>query len=461
MEQYGFARNKAAGEYCPRFATAVLAADVSVTGTTFVSFLSANITLDSTKENIVVIFHCSCRNDGAGGNTPTFQLLVDGVVISGSRQTNENGAGLSSITYTAVVTGLQPGTHTCLMQWRSANTATVLCNAVSNNTTDGANLIVLRDHLISDREMSGVGLASWPGIYTCGSVFSQISSTVSDSNTTPVTLLQTANITTREPNSALLIRFDCSGTSTTGTATVNASAKFQVFVDGVGYNGTGGLAANAATRFSTGIVLIAGPFNAGNHKVDIYWGGGAGSSITPSNIFEGARLTVKEVFCPEAGNVFSDMGGYPALYYSAFNVPQVRYARLTTNVTGTTSNPQEMCAIEDYVVSGDNSVTLIESTFSCGLTATGASAILYLQIDYRDGNGYINIVRRSTYNFNSADTGIVNVGLAYAEALPAGSYRIRTALIGTAATCDVQTHPEYNHNTLVIREMNKAGAYIN
>lgn len=462
MEQYGFARSKVAGEYSPRISYATLQADASKSGTTFSTLLTAYITTDSPNESIVVLWSVAGLVTGTSGNTPWFQVLVDGVSKATMRGPTSALAAFWCVRETAAISGLAPGYHKVELQWRSASTDSIACKPVTSFNKNHATLVVARSQTVSDKEMESFGLASWPAFYSPGlNYVDPITTTQSDTNSSPtVSLFSTTTYTSRHPHSALLCRFSVAGTGPTGTTsgtTLNDSAKFAAYVDGVLACGTGqlGLDHSASSRFVAAMSFVVA-VEAGVHTIEIKWcGGSRGGTITPSSGTEGAELEIEEVFCEDVGNLVTDAGGFCTTYYAAGNLPQVRYASLTSDATGQLNDPGlEILSIDDLRVDSENSVFLVEISH-CGTPNNfGGADRVSLHIDGND-------VRYAASNqFSGSGLGLLQGHLLYLAVLQSGYHKVRVGYQLDSDTIYAATHPEYNHCNLIVRELAGSGAYI-
>lgn len=366
MECYGFARAPVAGEYSPKPYFTSVTSDITTAVTSFATILSLSVFTDE-NDWLEILFTCSFDITGTSGNTPTFQITVDGTVYAGVRQTC---AGASDKHSAMRVFGLQPGrgTHKVTVDWRSANTtSTARIRAVSDSAHHGSLLCrVIRRG--SDREMSGYPQLGWQRIYTCGLSQSDTATTAtSGTGVSFVSLNGPLTVVTRAPNSSLLIRLSASGSGTLSFVFL------QCFVDGVSVGSVSISAPASPGRFGGGCAFVA-PVVAGTHTVDIKWtaNGSAAATITPSSSTEEhAEFTVEEVFCLDQGNWEPDTEGFAVIGYNAHNLPRVGFASLGKTLTGTSSF-QTVLSLPFYVA-GDQSYVSIE--YAIGVSANSTAAV--------------------------------------------------------------------------------------
>lgn len=439
MECYGFARAPVAGEYSPKPYFTSVTSDITTAVTSFATILSQSVFTDE-NDWLEILFTCSFDITGSTGNTPTFQITVDGTVYAGVRQTC---AGTSDKHAAMRVLGLQPGrgTHTVTVDWRSANTSTARIRAVSDPSHHGSLLCrVIRRG--SDREMGGYPQLGWQRIYTCGLSQSDTTTTAtSGKSVSYVSLNGPVTVVTRAPNSSLLIRLSASGSATL------AFVYFQCFVDGVSIGGTSISAPASPGRFGGGFVFVA-PVVAGTHTVDIKWttNTAASATITPSaTTEEHAEFTIEEVFCLDQGNWEPDAEGFAVVGYNAHTLPRVGFASLGKAFTGTASF-QTVVSLPFYVA-GDQSYVSIE--YAIGLHANTTAAVntqILVDGNVQGGMGanVLDTSGTSTDNF---------AGACNLVPLATGNHTIALQFKGNTSTIGPVANPDRSGAFLLVREI--------
>jgi hypothetical protein len=323
------------------------------------------------------------------------------------------------------------------MDWRNANSSTI--KASSTPTQSHVALLCQRNRVTSDREMDGYPQKGWQMIYTCGTVYQTLASSNTSTSTTITTALFTGvSITSRYPQSALLIRFSASGFSNDGTNELDT--KFTLFVDGVARCGTGNTTGFAQGVFNAGMTCVV-PVQAGVHSIDVKWAGGASPGTTIDPTVDGAHafVSVEEVFCEDV-DILSDAEGFVALAFASMNLPRVGYKSLTADFTngGTTVPILEKL----FYVSGDNSAVEIEFTGS--LQSNAVAPIIIIRVDGVDIRG----VCEGTITTGKTICLCVHTALN----LPQGNHLIQAMMNGITSFTPA-TNPDWSHANMVIREI--------
>lgn len=463
----GFVRSAIPGEYSSQPIHNQGSAVLSTSSTTPSIFLPAkSFYVETPFETVNFIFTGHWDNVNAG-NTPPFQLVVDGISRAVTRKTYSFAGGGRSPWLIFSSSGFSPGWHTAWITWNSTGAGNqitfhpVNSGGVNYSQFSHSNFVIRRNQDWSDKEMASFGQMSWPAIYTSPTIFKQlVTSTISDSNNSAVTLLGSLIAPTKLTNSSLLIRFQAMGTSGAPT-NVNTSVKFRIYVDGIAQIGFGSQGQFSPTgRFDAEGMCVV-PVTQGNHLIEVYWGGGtATSTITPSLVIAGvtcsptehACIQVEEVFCFDVGNRITDMNGFAISNYSPLNVPQVRYAILQEDVFQGGGAVEVSLLSLTIDVDSEESWFVIESTTG---SAGGGGCEVFMRID--DGSN----VGGTYMQPNSGTTSFDTLPISWVVKLSFGVHTIRTYFIDggltapSVAICPA-THPDWSHSTLLVREYSPA-----
>lgn len=436
MEAYGFARASVPGEYSPQVVTAAVTTDISNTSS-YATILTVTVNVVSLGE-VLTIVGSLVSVQGATGGTPVMRFTVDGTTYLGAGKTVGFGGAKSNVRQVLIVEGLSIGPHTVTLDWKNANSSTIKASSVP--TQCHAVLLCQRNKPVSLREMDGFPTAGWPMIYTLGTAYQTLAaSNTSTSTTITTSLFSGVTVQTRYPQSALLIRFSASGVN---NDTVNElDTKFQLLVDGIAACGTGNATGFTQGLFNASFVCVA-PVQAGFHKLDVNWAGGAspGTTIDPTSDGSHAVISAEEVFCGDIDSL-SDMEGFSAVNFASRFLPRVGYSALTTdhtNGTGTETLLQQM-----FYVTGEQSAVVIEFTGS--LVSGGVEPVLQILVD---GTAIHGATETATSGFMQC------ISVEAALNLAQGNHLIQLTMLGIASFTPA-THPEYSHANMVVREVAK------
>jgi hypothetical protein len=258
-------------EYIPTIAYALLGSDTSITSTSFATLLTVTIVTANTSDCINIVMSAS-GDVQSSGNTPAFQITVDGSDVGQTCTTQPLSGGYFACTRVVSVTGLSVGSHTVLLKWKGASANQIRIRPLADTPTKNHAALICR-------------LATGTTYVTRGTNATSTSTTVTDS------LLSTTHTSTLS-TSALMVRF-----SACGVNNATRTAKFQLKVDGVAVGGTADSGDGAGFAFNAGMIVIV-PVTSGVHTVDLNWAGGAstGSTITVSDPRQHAALIVEEVY---------------------------------------------------------------------------------------------------------------------------------------------------------------------
>jgi hypothetical protein len=368
LDARGFAHTGVPAEYSPAIAYAIVTADTTTSGTTFVNLLSLTIAVDGPLDCLNIVFSASLDVQSSG-NSPMFQVTVDGVDIGQTQATEGNANGFDAESRVYSITGLSFGLHTVALNWKSINANAVRILPVTDTSSYHGILVCRRTRGVTYDAGGLIGLGRWPVALSCGTtVASRTSNATSTATTLTDVLLSGIMVTTHAPRSALAIRF--------GAGAVNNSsvtAQYEVLVDGVVVCGTADFGDGAGFQSNAGLVCVVA-VSAGVHTLAVNWAGGSGlgSSITISNPYHFATLTAEEVYCtdPDVGDLpVSDMAGFPVASYDPKNLPRVYFSKLSTNLgvipLGSVVGQCVVCVTEE------STMFAIEGTLS---TSSGGSA---------------------------------------------------------------------------------------
>ena len=301
-------------EFVPTIKYAAVTSVQTTTSSTYSSLLTYSVTTASTSDCLNFVF-TACGSVSGGGNSPGFQITVDGTSIGETVSTVLGNTERWNATRVASVTGLSAGTHTVVLNWKSANT-----NGVKIDPSTGI------DHCeLICRLATGTAYA------TLGSTLTSTASTLTDA-------LVSTSYTSTQSTSALYIRF-----SAAGVTNASVTAKFQIFVDGVAAVGTADQGGGSGLAFNAGAVVIV-PVTAGSHTIAVKWAGN-NSTITITDPRQHAALLVDEV-----------------------NTGSPRFAKCTTDVAS--SNNLASCSIT--TPAGGASAIMVEATASPDAGASGS-----------------------------------------------------------------------------------------
>ena len=382
----------------PTVAYAVLSSDVSTSSTSFVSLLSTSITVAGTSDKVDIVASVGWDNQ-TSGNSPSFQITVDGTDEGQSFSTSNNIGGAGSTFCIAQVTGLAAGSHTVALNWKSSNGNAVRIRPVS---TAGAYHAAIVARIANS------------------SVYSALSGSFSSSASTPTdTLISSVSFTSTAATSALYIRFSACGQS--GSAA--CLPLFQIYVDGVAQNaGCSDMGDGTGQRFNAGIVTVI-PVTAGAHTVAVKWGGGGGTAtIDTSTAQNHARLYVDEVYtATDAGST----------------LPRPQFKQQTADAGAVTATTFGSVS----VVPAATTLYFIEATAS---GSNGASGNVGMKLTI-DGT---SVAGATTLGSNA---GRDSLAITNVQSLAAGSHTI--ALVGTSGTFNPATNPDRHHASLVVWEV--------
>lgn len=457
MEQAGFARYQVAGEYYPTVAWAYATADVSTTAVdpTFADWQSVYLTTETVADQINVLINGTVSDSVVSGNTPRMRISVDGASQGGIWQTISIGNGGTNFYRCKTITGLQPGVHKVTLQWSDNQAGTLRARAATVPNAEFLSLIAWRTKAFpADRERDGYVWNGWASHYSTGATYAAISASTTNIGSSPTTSLLKATVQTyRQPGSALLIRFGASGTVNTATA----NARFRILVDGVVQGGTA-QGADGANRFNAKMMTVAA-VGIGVHTVEVQWAGGgtSGSTIDPvTNVNDFAEVQIEEVFCPDVGNLIQDAGGYPVSGFASHNVPQVRFAKLTSDIAGLNAN--QLLGRIDMYVTGDNSFAQIEGSCGSDVWTAGDTQNLRVWVDDYSGvkfGGNIATGALVMSGANVTQEGTSSNYISRVIQLQQGWHRIELAALFAQAGSKIQpvTSPNTMHASLLVREI--------
>ena len=302
-------------EFVPTIKHASVSTTQSTSSTTYSSLLTFTVTTASASDVLNFVLSACGSVSVSAGNSPGFQITVDGTSIGETVVTQRSGGQTWAVTRVASVTGLSAGSHTVVLNWKSANS-----NAVSITPSNGVDHCVLVCRL-----------ATGSSYATLGSTLTSTASTVTDS-------LISTTYTSVQSSSALYIRFSAAGVN---NATINA-AEFKIVVDGTDVVGCAGSGDGAGFAFCAGCVAVV-PVTAGLHTIAVKWAGN-NSTITITDPRQHAALLVDEV-----------------------NTGSPRFAKCTSDLTA--NSDAASCSIT--TPAGGVSAVLIEGTMSPQVNVSG------------------------------------------------------------------------------------------
>jgi hypothetical protein len=378
-------------EYIPTITYALVGSDSSTSSTSYSTLLSTTIDVAATTDFVNILMSAS-GDVVSAGNTPSYQINVDGVDVGQVASTQGNAGGFSSASRIVTVTGLSIGTHTVTLAWKSFNGNPVRIRPVTTSGVDHAALVCR--------------------LSTATTYSARSSSATSTSTTVTDSLISGVTHSSVGASSALLIRFSACGLNNS-----TVTAKFRILVDGVAQCGTADAGDGSSFYFNASMVCVV-PVSAGSHSIDVEWAGGAGSGST---IDPG-----------------SDPRFHAAVWIDEVYVGSPRFERLTSDVGGV-SNTTVAQVNYTAPVSGTSDV-LIEGTFNIdhgGISTVQGEVKL---------NGTAVAGSRSGTLTNAGSSGAF---ITHVATLAPGASTIDLVAVGGGGLNPV-TNPSYQHASLVV-----------